>query len=317
MSDLFDQSRNRPTRRLNDPIGLLRRLVMAVIFAPLAFDAALAAGPAKSKRLSVETAVIDGEQIDVHVYRPKRCSDSPGPLLLVFAGYERNAAEYVRRARRVAREHCMTVFVPDLDRDRFPRSRYQRAGVTRKSLTRGSDACMGRFLRGLQVWAREREGRPDARFVLFGHSAGAQLLSRVAAYCPLPDTDRIIIANPSSYVGPSLIERAPFGYGDILDIRAREAALAQYLAQPITVYLGDQDIGDDRLDRSKHSMRQGRTRLERGRNVYAAAHAMAVERGWPFGWGLVIAAGIGHSSRDMLQAPELLDAVQGGRTQAR
>lgn len=317
MSYPFDQSRNRPTRRINDPRLLLIRLAMAVIFAPLTFDAAPAAGPARSKRLSVETAVINGEQINVHIYRPKRCSENPGPLLIVFAGYERNAAEYVRRARHVAREHCMTVFVPDLDRNRFPRSRYQRAGVSRKSLIGGSDACMGLFLRGLQVWAREREGRPHARFVLFGHSAGAQLLSRVAAYCPVPDTDRIIIANPSSYVGPSLVERAPFGYADILDIRAREAGLAQYLAQPITVYLGDQDIGDDRLDISKHSVRQGRTRLERGRNVYAAAHAIAVERGWPFGWRLVIAAGIGHSSRDMLRAPEFVDAFHGGTKRAR
>ena len=280
---------------------------MALMSAALTLDHAFAAPPARSKSLSVETANIDGEQIDVHIYRPKRCSRTPGPLLLVFAGYERNAIEYVRRARRVGREHCMTVLVPDLDRGRFPRSRYQRAGVSRKSLRSGANACMGRFLRGLQAWAREREGRPDARFVMFGHSAGAQMLSRVAAYCPVPDTDRIIITNPSSYVGPSLIDPAPFGFADILDVGAREAALASYLSKPITVYLGDRDTGDERLDKSRYALRQGRNRLERGLNVYAAARSMAAERGWAFGWRLVIAASVGHSSRDMLQAPEFVD----------
>lgn len=283
---------------------------MALISAALLFDDAFAAAPAKSKSLSVETAAIDGEQIDVHIYRPKRCSGNPGPLLLVFSGYERNALEYVRRARRVAREHCMTVLVPDLDRDRFPRSRYQRAGVSRQSLRSGTHACMGRILRGLQTWAREHEGRPDARFVMFGHSAGAQMLSRVAAYCPVADTDRIIVANPSSYVAPSLIDPAPFGFADILDVGAREAALASYLSKPITVYLGGQDVGGERLDRSRHALRQGRNRLERGLNVFAAARTMAAERGWTFGWRLVIAAGVGHSSRDMLQATEFVDAVR-------
>ncbi len=283
---------------------------MVLMSAALTLDDACAAAPARSKSLSVETADIDGEQIDVHIYRPKRCSRTPGPLLLVFSGYERNTIEYVRRARRVAREHCMTVLVPDLDRDRFPRSRYQRAGVSRKSLRSGTHACMGRLLLGLQAWARQHEGRPDARFVMLGHSAGAQMLSRVAAYCPVPDTDRIIVANPSSYVGPSLIDPAPFGFKDLLDVGAREAALASYLAKPITIYLGDHDIGDERLDRSSQARRQGRNRLERGLNIYAAARTMAAERGWAFGWRLVVAAGVGHSSRDMFQAPEFADAVR-------
>lgn len=288
---------------------------MALALSQLALSAA-AATPPKSRQLTVETAVIDGEPIRVHIYRPKRCATAPGPLLLVFAGYERNAEDYVRRARRIARERCMTVFAPELDVERFPRARYQRAGVSRKASGSDADACMGELLRGLQDWARGRVGRADARFVLFGHSAGAQMLSRIAAYCPLPDTTRIVIANPSSHVAPSLIEPAPFGFASVLDVKEREAGLARYLAQPITIYLGEADTGDDRLDRSRGAQRQGGTRLERGRNIYAAAQAMATARGWPFRWRLVIAPGVGHSSRDMLRAPEMAATLAEGATDA-
>lgn len=271
---------------------------------------ALAAGEPtttpKSAGLSIETAVIDGGQIRVHIYRPKSCGKAPRPLLLVFAGYERNAEEYVRRARPVARARCMTVIAPELDEERFPRAHYQRAGVSRRT---GDRACMGRLLRGLQAWARDREGQPDAPFVLFGHSAGGQMLSRVSAYCPLPDVERIIIANPSSHVAASLIEPAPFGFASLLGVQEREADLARYLRQPITIYLGEADTGDVRLDKSPGAQRQGRTRLERGRNVFAAAQAMAATRGWPFRWRLVVAAGVGHSSRNMLRAPEMTKAI--------
>ena len=39
----------------------------------------------------------------------------------------------------------------------------------------------------LVSWARRREGRLDAPYYLFGHSAGGQFLSRVAAFAPPSD----------------------------------------------------------------------------------------------------------------------------------
>lgn len=280
-------------------------------------DGATAAGPPKSRAIMSETAVIGGESIKMHVYRPKRCAQTPGPVLLVFAGYERNAEDYLRRARRIAREQCMIVVAPDLDRERFPRTRYQRAGISRREPGGDGDACMGRLLSDLVGWSRERIARPDAPVILFGHSAGAQMLSRVMAFCPLPDILRVVIANPSSYVAPSLIEPAPFGFASVTGVREREALLARYLSQPITIYLGDADTGDDRLDKSPRAQRQGRTRLERGRNIFAAAEAMAAARGWPFGWRLVVAAGVGHSSRDMLRAPEIDGAIAAAQSEPR
>lgn len=297
------------TRTLTFAFKTCMRLTMALSFTHFASDGAVAAAQPKSHGITVETAVVGGEALRVHLYRPRRCTGALGPLLLVFAGYERNAEDYLRRARRIARDHCLTILAPDLDQERFPRARYQRAGISHKQPGGDADACMGLLLRDLVGWARDHAGRPDAPIVLFGHSAGAQMLSRVMAYCPLPDTLRVVIANPSSYVAPSLIESAPFGFASTVDVRKREEQLARYLAQPITIYLGDADTGDDRLDKSRRAQRQGRTRLERGRNVFAAAQAMAAARRWEFGWRLVIAPGVGHSSRGMLQAPQMSEVL--------
>lgn len=254
-----------------------------------------------------EVAMIGKEAIVVHAHRPERCID--GPLLLVFPGYERNADDYLRRARRVARRHCLTVFAPELDRERFPRARYQRAGVTAGEPMADPARCMGLFVRRLVAWARAREARPDAPFLLFGHSAGAQMLVRVAAYCPPAGASRIVVANPSAYVAASLIDPRPYGFASSADLVDREARLTAYLAQPLSIYLGTDDTGVARLDESVQANRQGTNRVARGRAVFDAARALAAARGWPFGWRLVLAPGVGHSSRDMLHAPQLADAI--------
>lgn len=262
----------------------------------------------EAKNISRHAAEIDGEIIDVHVYRPPACETSPGPLLFVFAGYQRNAEDYLRRARPIARRHCMTVIAPELDRDSFPRSRYQRGGVSKHDPNPG-DTCVGHFLRGLLEWTRELEGRHDAPYVLFGHSAGAQMLSRVTAFCPPPLPERIVIANPSSYVAPSLSERVPFGFASNSNSDEQEADLRTYLAQPITIYLGTADTGNEHLDESARARRQGDNRLERGKNIYRQARELARKRRWKFNWRLVLAQGVGHSSKDMLQAAEMEQAL--------
>lgn len=254
-----------------------------------------------------DVAMIGDEPIVIHAYRPRACPERA--LLFVFPGYERNAGEYLRRARRVARSHGLTVFAPELDRERFPRARYQRAGVSAAAAEVDAERCMGLFVRRLVAWGRERQGRPDAPYLLFGHSAGAQMLVRVAAYCPLEAPARIVVANPSAYVAASLIDPRPYGFAGRGDLSAREDQLRAYVAQPLSIYLGTDDTGTELLDDSLHAQRQGPNRLERGRAVFDQAHRLAATRGWSFGWRLVLAPGVGHSSRGMLRAPQLDQAI--------
>lgn len=260
----------------------------------------------RSGKFRLETAQLGGEAIRVYVYEPKSCS--PERLLILLPGFERNAEFYARRARKLAKSACFTVIAPEFDQERFPRRRYQRAGIRGRRGGEDLNGCTGVLLRQLLNWSREHTRMPEAPYYIFGHSAGAQLLSRVTAFCPMPGPERIIIANPSTHVAASLTDRLPFGFGGILDIRLREQLLEAYLSQPITIYLGEKDTGIEHLDTSATAMRQGRTRVERGGNVYQAAKQYAGLRGWAFNWRLVIASGVGHTSRGMLHAPQVMDA---------
>jgi hypothetical protein len=74
-----------------------------------------------------------------------------------------------------------------------------------------------------------------------------------------------------------------------------EAMLKDYLADPVTIYLGgdDNDPNDPELSRSAAAMRQGDDRLERGQFVYNEAEQLAASKGWDFNWELVIADDVG------------------------
>lgn len=246
--------------------------------------------------------------LDVFTYRPDGCA--PSGLLIVFHGNERDAAEYRDRARPLARRACLVVHAPLFDAERFPNWSYQRGGVAEDGVLRPRRAWTTELVPRLVAWARARDADIAGPTYLFGHSAGGQFLSRVAAFSPPPGIGRIVVANPATYVLASLEERAPYGFGGLFAAKNRRERLRTYLAAPITVYLGEEDTGARSLTRGEGPDRQGENRLDRGLKTFAQARATAADNGWPFGWRLVVAPGVDHSAEEML-APERAWAALG------
>lgn len=254
-------------------------------------------------RLAVE---IEGEALDVFTYRPAGCA-APS-LLLVFHGNGRNAESYRNSAQEFAERGCFVIYAPLFDENRFPNWRYHRGGVARDGELLPEDEWTVEAVDNLIHWAREQESRPAATVFLFGHSAGGQFLSRVAAYALPDDVSRIVIANPSTFVMPNAEEDAPYGFGLLPEADATKH-LRTYLAAPITVFLGLNDTGDEELTMTEEAQRQGQNRLDRGRNVFEKARLIAEENGWTFNWELIYADDVGHSARGMLTADEMFDAL--------
>lgn len=252
-------------------------------------------------------ARIEGRDIEVFTYRPSGCAQPS--ILFVFHGNGRTAEAYRDAARPLADKACLAIYAPLFDEDRFPNWRYQRGGVVLDGEVQPQEDWTVGLVDDLIDWAQEQEGRPDAPSYLFGHSAGGQFLSRVAAYEPPSEARRIIIANPSTYVWPDAEQDAPYGFDRLAGDDAEEDMLRAYLAAPVTVFLGIEDTGDEDLVTNKPAQRQGENRVERGLNVFEAARQMAQARGWTFNWRLVTAEGIGHAGGQMMRSPEMLDAM--------
>jgi pimeloyl-ACP methyl ester carboxylesterase len=251
------------------------------------------------------TAKIDGKSYTMYTYRPT--GEIKG-LLVVHHGNGGTGEATRDQAIQIANEKGYAVISPNLGS--MSSSDYQMGGVsTSSSPSSWTVSLEKQFVQ----WGTAQAGLDaDDPVVLFGHSAGGQWVSRVAAYAPDDSLfDNIIISNPSTHVLASMTERAAYGFGGFSTAQG-EAMLKDYLADPVTIYLGsaDNDPNSPDLATGSAAMRQGDDRLERGLNTFNQAKQLAASKGWEFNWELVIADGVGHASGGMLRAPEMRDAIK-------
>ena len=143
-----------------------------------------------------------------------------------FTASRRNARSYRDYARPLADRNCLLLVAPLSAQRDFPGWRYQRGGIVRDGAVQPPSDWSGNLVPALAEWVRQQEGRPLA-YSLLGHSAGGQLLERLAAFVPT-QARRIVVANPGSYVLPSLEVAAPYGLGKVYAGAAGEAQLRRY-----------------------------------------------------------------------------------------
>jgi poly(3-hydroxybutyrate) depolymerase len=243
---------------------------------------------------------LEGEFLEIHTYFPRHVTVKD--ILLLLDGLHRDAAGIRDKAIATADRFGLLLVAPRLNKESFPKWRYHYGGVICDGRLQHQRDWTGKLIQALIDQLLTQTGRDTPRVYVFGHSAGAQLLSRICAYSPLSNVDAVIIANPSSYVMPLLDESAPFGFKNIFPWRQSLAKLQAYLAVPMTIYLGMEDTQDLHLSQTKHSMRQGKNRLERGRNLYYLGRQIAQVNRCRFNWRLIEVPGVGHSSRGMLES---------------
>jgi pimeloyl-ACP methyl ester carboxylesterase len=259
-----------------------------------------------------QTVNFGGTSLEVFTYRP--AGEIKG-VMLNFHGSSRGASSARDAAVKIAEEKGYYIVAPLFDEARFDSDAYQRGGILDSGrFVSNKDDWTVSIVNDIAEWANAKVGTDDSDdMVLFGHSAGGQFLSRIAAYGNDATFDKMIIANPSTHVWPSLTEKATYGFGGgYFSTQESEALLKDYLADPITIYLGAEDDNTDDADLAtgEAAMRQGSNRLERGLNAYDAAKKLAASKGWEFNWELVKAPGVGHTASGMLQSTALRDAIK-------
>src|SRR5262249_40339452 len=113
---------------------------------------------------------------------------------------------------------------PLFDLERFPTWRYQRGGIADGRTVQPAREWTGNLVVKLVDWVRTSERR-TLDYYMIGHSAGAQFLSRVAAFTPM-QARRLVMTNPSTYVAATLDVDAPYGMGRVYDTNGAVAVTA-------------------------------------------------------------------------------------------
>lgn len=119
-----------------------------------------------------------------------------------------------------------------------------------------------------------------------------------------------MIANPSTHVIPSLNVDPPRGFRGVYDPDNADAALQNYLIQPVLMVLGEEDVGDKDRDDEPAALEQGRTRLDRGMNTFHAVQAAVTAHGWQLQWKLIELPGVGHSTAEVFGSRQVKAAIR-------
>ncbi|MBC9247429.1 hypothetical protein H4P12_12065 [Paracoccus sp. 11-3] len=234
---------------------------------------------------------------------------------MLFHGNSANAAALRDFAIPLSELCGLTIAAPLFDKDRFPPTVYQRANITdKRHHPRPEKRWTTRLVEPLLHLLRPTDTTP---YWLWGFSAGAQFLSRVAAFQDLVSApQRIVIVSPSSHVLPitgrfPAGEAAPYGLGSIFPKGIEQARQIRYLERPITLCVGldDREVTDPSLTRSAAAQRQGPDRLSRATKTYNLGAMTALRLRCAFNWQIKIVPGVDHSAQAMLDPSRAIQII--------
>lgn len=149
---------------------------------------------------------------------------------------------------------------------------------------------------------RDHLGLETETYDLFGHSAGGQILHRLALFRPNGRADRVVAANSGWYTLPTFEQEFPYG---LEDSGLAEDQLEAAFGTRLVVFLGEEDDEDETrgsLRRTPEADQQGEHRLERGRYFFSRARETAEALGMDFEWNLELVPDVGHDYERMSEA---------------
>lgn len=139
----------------------------------------------------------------------------------------------------------------------------------------------------------------QTKYDIFGHSAGGQILHRLAIFHTNSNVDRILASNSGFYTLTDFEILLPFGIKNTL---INEKDLQASFQNKLVLFIGELDNENEKggtLLRSKTADTQGLHRLQRAKYFYNYSKEKALKMGVDFNWELKIVPNIGHNYIEM------------------
>lgn len=240
--------------------------------------------------------------LEINFYRPAR----HGPddeVVFVQHGMMRNGDDYRDFWIDAADKHNLLIVAPTFGTTHFSGAEGYNNGLvlSREGVVAPPQdwlyAIPARIVAALRAGGTTRRERVK----IYGHSAGGQFLHRLLATQAKHPFEAATAGNPGWYTLPTLARPFPEGLGGL---GLGEEALARWLAYPMTILAGDQDIAesDPNLPANPEALAQGPHRFARSRYMLDFAMAEAARLGVACNWQRIVVPGIGHDGAAMSRA---------------
>lgn len=300
----FDERDGRYRGRLR--VQLMRARLLALVAACLLFAMAPARAdadplPAGKGNFAFADPVANPDKpVTVWYYKPPALGPD-AKVMFVMHGVDRDGEKYRDRWMRHADRHGFLLVVPQFDERYFPTDSYQFGNAADPRRERWSFQVIERLFDVV----RARASLSAEKYILYGHSAGAQFVHRMMILMPSTRVETAFAANAGTYTMPVYPAWHEAGFPNRLDKRlVDEAQLASAFSRKLVVLLGEKDIEESGpgVPNSAHAREQGRHRLERGHNFFRIAQEQSMANKVPLNWQLILVPQVGHSDTGMSNA---------------
>jgi poly(3-hydroxybutyrate) depolymerase len=243
-----------------------------------------------------------GEPIPVYYYKPATWTEDQ-PVFIAFPGYTRKAERFEKHLEELAVRYNMLIACPEFSTKKYPGARwYQEGNISDAEGEKGT-------IQPRQQWtfdaidhvtgAVRRRTHAKGKVILFGHSAGGQLMHRYSLFASHPAADAIVCANAGWFTMPD--ESVCYPYG-IKNVPLSDRDLARAFTRPVIMLMGGNDISREKPFRdTPEADAQGMNRMERCNNYFHFCEAKAAELGVPFRWQLHVVEGAAHEGGKMAE----------------
>lgn len=264
------------------------------------------------------------DHIKIHYYLPQSFTAN-SRILLIIPGAGRNSADYRNAWLATARQKNFLTAALGYPEENYDMAAYNMGGVVRNFEAENIDTTTPGVIRArdsdikFDINPRRQEwlfndfdrifeflkvatGSLAKTYDIFGHSAGGQILHRLALFHPQSKARNIIAANAGWYTLPELSRTLPTG---LKGSPITTGDLAASFASRLTILLGENDNSDSAGGTLLHTPmidEQGLGRLARGKHFFSVGKIQAQKLGVPFNWSLKTVPDAGHEFEVMSRA---------------
>jgi len=272
----------------------------------------------------------ESKSVKVYYHKPKSFSES-SKILMVIPGAGRDADEYRDAWIESAENHDVLILSPMLEEGKYPFEDYHLCGLMENlnlnevfefvkgtnqiklndekfsfEINHDSNNWIFNLFDMIFEMVVESEKTKQTSYDMFGHSAGGQILHRMALLHRNLKVNQIVAANSGFYTLPDLEVDLPFGLNGL---KLSNEELSNKFSNNLTVLVGELDNESETkgtLLRSSVVDEQGLHRLARAKYFFNYGKSKAKTMNAKFNWKLEVVPNVGHDFRLMTSAASKL-----------
>ena len=238
--------------------------------------------------------------IDIFYSSPKSINANTKLLFLMHGG-SRAAEKYINDWISFSKNRNVVLVAPEFSKKYYPEYAFLMMSKENGKSLNDESLYINNSLGLLFDFFKAKLKLSTSNYRLYGHSGGSQFVHRYLLLSNDTRIEKAAMANAGFYTFLDDEITYPFG---TKKMKISDERIKWFYRLKGGVFLGsaDNDSNHESLPRMRKARKQGKNRLERGKNFFDDLVKYGVDNNLPFRWRFQIVSNVGHSNIGMSMA---------------